>query len=225
VRPAPSVFAVLLALQFLLAGEGLPGAASDLDPGIAPGDLASLMDLFAASGGVRANFEETRYLAILMEPIETAGVLYFAPPDRLARHTIRPGHSRIVVRGDRVSFSDETGSRVVDLRSSEVARSLVDNLRILLRGDLLALRKRYDARYETDGGSWMLDLKPRSRHLRAVIERIRVTGRGPVLQSLETRETSGDRSVILLSRVETHLDFEPAELEWIFSLGPTEETP
>ena len=115
--------------------------ASDAnDP--APADLEALMELLAGSGGVRARFQESRHLSILTDPIETAGVLYFAPPDRLARHTLRPGRSSVVVDAGRVSFGDETGHRTVDINASEVARTLVSNLMVVLRGDLESLRAR-----------------------------------------------------------------------------------
>ena len=105
------------------------GAANPSDEETrAPTDLESLMEIFAASGGVRARFQESRHISILTDPIETGGMLYFAPPDRLARHATRPGRSSVVVEAGRVSFADETGTRSFDLSTSEVAQTLVGNL-------------------------------------------------------------------------------------------------
>ena len=101
------------------------GTASDSS---APTDLEGLMQRLASSGGVRASFRETKHLSLLSSPLETEGVLYFAPPDLLARHTSRPGRSSVVIRGDRVELRDETGRQVIDLGSSGVARQYVDNL-------------------------------------------------------------------------------------------------
>jgi outer membrane lipoprotein-sorting protein len=199
------------------------------------GSLEELMALFASSGGVRAQFRETRELAILAAPIETRGELFFAPPDRLARHTTHPGRSSVVVHGDRVALRDETGEQLLSLGSSEVARTLVGNTAALLRGDLAALRARYEIEFEArgasdsaqdaDGGSWSLGLVPRSRVAKAIIARIQVEGRGRALRSMETRETSGDRSITRFLAVETDVEFSPEELARIFSLERPDETP
>lgn len=191
------------------------GSASD---GSAALDLEGLMRLLASSGGVRASFRETKHLSLLSSPLETEGVLYFAPPDLLARHTSRPGRSSVVIRGDRVELRDETGRQVIDLGSSGVARQYVDNLGVLLRGDLSALRSRYSVGFETNGDAWRLRLEPRSRAMRHVVEWIRVEGRGAELTSMETREASGDTTVSVFFAVETGLDFTTSERERFFSL-------
>ena len=176
------------------------------------------MERLASNGIVSADFEETRHISLLRDAIETAGVLYFAPPDRLARHTTRPGDSRVVVHGTRVAFRDETGTRRVDLASSHVARSLTSNLMVLLRGDLPSLRERYEIAFSSDGESWRLDLEPRHKDVRLIIEGIRFSGTGSELEMMETRETNGDKSVANFTRVETQLELSRDEFDRIFSL-------
>ena len=190
----------------------------------APTSIEDLMSRFAASGNVRARFRETLHLSLLTAPIETEGMLYFAPPDRLARYTTRPGSSSVVVEADRVAFSDETGHQVVDLGSSELARHLIDNLVVLLRGDLVVLRARYSVSFASDGRDWVLDLKPRSRIVREIIEWVRFKGRIG-LTEMETRQVGGDTTVTVLSEVETGFDFTPTEFERIFSLEDDDDTP
>jgi len=185
-----------------------------------PDELITLMDQFAKSGTVRAEFKETRRLSLLVEPIETEGVLYFSPPDRLSRRTTRPGNSAVVVHGSRVSFRDETGTRTLDLASSDVAQSLIDNLMVLLRGDLPGLRDRYSIEFTSDGQRWHLDLEPRLETVRTIIEKIRFSGDGGTLEAMETQETNGDTTRAVFSRVETQLDFSPAQRENVFSIEP-----
>ena len=197
--------------------------ASDAD-NPAPTGLEELMELFAGSGGVRARFRESRHLSILVDPIETDGVLYFAPPDRIARHTTRPERSSVIGDAGRLSFGDETGHRTFDLNSSEVAQALVGNLMVVLRGDLKSLRALYSIDFEVEDGHWTLDLEPRSRALRGIIERVRFTGRGRELHAMETRGSNGDRTIATFSDIETGLDWETSELERIFSFEPPEAT-
>jgi len=183
------------------------------------------MHRFAASGGVRARFHETKYLALLAAPLESEGLLYFAPPDRLARHTVSPGSASVVVHGSRVALRDETGRQVLDLGSSDFAHHFIDNLGGLLRGNLAALRKRNSVGFRSTGGEWVLELVPRSRTVRRVVERIEFEGRDDKLARMETQETSGDRTVTVFSEVQTGLEFDPNELERIFSVDGRDRAP
>lgn len=183
------------------------------------------MARLAQSGGVEAHFREIRQLTILSEPIESRGVLYFAPPDWLARHVTQPGEAKIVVRDDRVSFRDETGVQTLELGSSEVARAMVGNVSVLLRGDLPALRQQYDVGFEVDGDAWTLDLEPKDRVVRQLIERLRVEGKQNQLVRMESIETSGDVTVTEFSDVEVGVEFSPEARAEIFSIQPAASAP
>jgi outer membrane lipoprotein-sorting protein len=221
-RRARAALATLFSIGWVICSGG--SFASDAtDP--APTELVVLMERFAASGGVRVRFRELRHLSILTDPIETTGTLYFAPPDRLARHVTRPGRSSVIVEAGRISIGDETGQRVFDVNTSEVARALVGNLMIVLRGDLESLKARYSISFDSDGENWTLDLEPRSRALRGIIDSIRFTGRSRELSAMETRESNGDRTIMRFSEIEIGLSWEQGDLERIFSLDPPDTAP
>jgi outer membrane lipoprotein-sorting protein len=221
-RRVRSVVVTLLPICWVIcSGDSLASAANDP----APTELEALMELFAGSGDVRAHFQESRHLSILTDPIETTGTLYFSPPDRVARHVTRPGRSSVVIEAGRISFGDETGQRVFDFDTSEVARALVGNLMAVFRGDLESLRARYSISFDSDGENWTLDLEPRSRALRGIIERIRFTGQGRKLTAMETRESNGDRTIMRFSEIEIGLSWEQGDLDRIFSLDPPDATP
>jgi outer membrane lipoprotein-sorting protein len=216
-RRARAALATLLPIGWVICSAA--SLASDAtDP--APTELVALMERFAGSGGVRTRFRESRHIAILTDPIETTGMLYFAPPDRLARHTTWPGRSSVVVEAGRVSLGDETGQRVFDFNTSEVARALVGNLMIVFRGDLETLKARYSISFDSDGENWTLDLDPRSRALRGIIDRIRFTGRSRDLSAMETHESNGDRTIMRFSEIEIGRSWEQGDLDGIFSLDP-----
>ena len=221
-RRARSVLVMFLPIVWVIYAAGSLAAAAN---GSAPGELEALMRRFASSGGVRARFRESRQLVILTDPIETTGMLYFAPPDRLARHTTWPGRSSVVIEAERVLLADETGKRVFDLNTSEVARALVGNLMIVFRGDLESLRARYAISFDSNAERWTLDLEPRSRDVRGVIERIRFVGHGRNLTDMETRESNGDRTIMELSEIEVGLTWGQRDLDRIFSVNPPDDTP
>lgn len=219
---APWAPAITLAAALLFAaGLAASTGSSSEPPERAPDTLEVLMAHFASSGGVRAHFRETRRLAILALPIESQGLLYFSPPDRLARLTTHPGASRVVVQGTRVVFVNETGRTEMDLASNAVARGLVSNLMVLLRGDVSELRARYAVSYSTDDQNWQLHLEPRSRDMRALVERVVATGEGRVLTGMETFETNGDVTILRFSDVETGFEFVPGESGDVFSFEAT----
>ena len=221
-RRARSVLAILLPIVWVLSGGD--SLASDAS-GSAPTELEALMQRFAESGGVRARFRESRHLSILTDPIETTGMLYFAPPDRLARHTTSPGRSRIVIEAGRVSIGDETGQRVFDFSTNEIAQALVGNLMVVFRGDLKSLRERYSISFDSNEESWTLDLEPRSRAWRSIIERVQFTGKDRGLAAMETREPNGDRTIMKFSEIEIGLSWEQEDLDRVFSVDPPDTTP
>jgi outer membrane lipoprotein-sorting protein len=203
------------------SAEGKPAAhASSNREGQPAPTLEEVMRWLAGSGGVEARFHESRQIAILSEPIESAGMLYFAPPDWLARHVTEPAESRLVVRGGRVMFRDETGTQTLELGSSEVARALVGNTTLLMRGDLEALLAQYKMKFRVEGERWTLDLEPRSRVVRSIMQRLRVQGRGGELIRMESTETSGDITLTTFSEVKLGVDFSAEALAEIFAMHP-----
>jgi hypothetical protein len=214
--------ALILSCLSVQRGHAEESSAS-ADPGPAPITLLALMDHFAKSGTVRAEFKNTQTLSLLMDAIESEGVLYFDPPNRLARQTIWPGSSKVVIHDARVSFRDETGTRTMDLGSSTVARSLIDNLMVVLRGDLPGLRERYSVTFSADGQKWRFDLVPRLEAVRDIIEAIRFSGTGWILEAMETRETTGDTTLSVFSEIDTRLELSPAQIEKIFSVDSLDD--
>ncbi len=200
---------ILVLLSALLAA---PAAPADSAP-----DLEAVMAALAGAGGVRARYEERKHLSLLTRPLEEEGRLYFAPPDRLARHAERPVPGRVMVRGDEVVIADATGEERVSIADSEIARAFVEGLAVVLRGDLEALRARYEVAFSsTQENGWKLRLVPRSRLLRRFVEAIAVSGRGARVQRMERFEAGGDRTVSEFHDVEVGVRFAPEEERALF---------
>jgi hypothetical protein len=173
-----------------------------------PLTLELLMQRFATTRGVRAEFVERKELALLDVPLESRGVIYFVPPRRFARFVREPAPSSFVIDGDRLRFRDAAGGEDVDLSGNSAARAIVDNMIGLWSGDLPALRASYHVVFSADVARWSLALVPRRAPLDRVIERIELAGDGPRLLSMELVEKGGDR---------THTHFERSEVDRAFS--------
>jgi outer membrane lipoprotein-sorting protein len=207
--------ALLAALWLALPAAGEPRT------GESPATLEALMRGMASASGVEARFREEKRLALLSEPIESRGTLYFVPPNRLCRETQEPSVSRLVIDGDRVSFRDAAGGgQAVDLSASPIAREYVANFVVLFGGDLDALRKRYEPHFRADASGWTLELVPRAARLREFITRVTLAGRGRALERMEMIEAGGDRTTTWFEDVRSDRAFSDAELARIFADPP-----
>lgn len=219
---ARTAIATLVALLAALGAPAARGAdeaaarAGDPEPGVPT--LEALMHGMASTPGVAARFREVKELALLSEPLEVEGHLYFVPPDRLARTTTEPTRSRLVIDGHRFAYRDAAGGEQLDLSSNPVARTFVENFIVLFNGDLDGLRARYEPRFETDGPRWTLELRPRRAPLRDVIERVTLAGEGRRLVRVEMLETGGDRTTTHFEAVEVDRRFGPEEQARIFAI-------
>ena len=203
------VAAVCTLLALLLASPG--GAAHELT-------LPELMQRMADTPGVVAHFVERKELALLDQPLETRGTMYFVPPDRLARHTEAPGASTLIIDGDRLLFRDEAGGDDVDLASNPLARVFVDNFIVLFNGDLEELKRRYETGFATHGDDWTLTLEPRSAPLNRLIATITLHGDASGMREMVLLEKAGDRTTTTFADVDAQHAFAPAELSAAFSL-------
>jgi outer membrane lipoprotein-sorting protein len=224
VTPVPVVrlarFAQRATLLLLVAGS----ASAEAPVESPTPTLEALMAGMAETTGVWARFVEQKEIALLSEPIETRGTLVFVPPDRLRRSTAEPSRSELVIAGERFAFHDEAGSDAVDLGANPLARQFVESFIVLFSGDLVKLRERYETEFTSAGANWSLALRPRSRPLSDLIERITLVGTGPRLGGMVMLEKDGDRTTTRFSEVEVDRHFTPAELEQLFVL-PTTDAP
>jgi outer membrane lipoprotein-sorting protein len=216
---APRLAALLALLAALSAGAEPAGAPEG------PLTLETLMQRMAATSGVRAEFREEKTLALLEAPLVSEGTLYFIPPSRMARITSRPGVSRLVIDGQRMSYRDEAGASDVDLAGNRVARSIVENFVVLFAGDLAALRERYRIDFAAEEPRWRLRLTPKAAPLSQFLASVEMKGEGPALEEMSIREADGDLTVTRFQRVETDVRFPPEELARLFPPGPSAAAP
>ncbi len=203
------------AALLLLLGAGARAAGGE--PSRAqPLTLELLMQRFASTPGVRAEFREVKEIALLDLPLVSDGVLYFVPPRRFARFVTSPAAASFVIDGERLSFHDETGEQSIDLSGNRVARAIVDNMIGIFSGDLPALRSAYDVGFRADQTRWQIELRPRHAPTDQLIDRIELSGDGPVLLRMELFEKGGDRTRTTFSATSVDRAFSAAELARIF---------
>jgi outer membrane lipoprotein-sorting protein len=212
-RRSVSAFAAALLCARVVGAQ----AGSDAAP-----DLEAVMADFARSRGVEATFREEKSLPLLVSPLVSEGVLYYAPPQRMVRFTTEPEPTSLLVVGDRLRMQDSLGVEEIDLAAFGTARQFVDQLLVLFQGDLVALRERYELEFEWRDGAWALTLTPKSRRMRGVIQEIALSGRDRALEAMVVTGAAGDVTRTTYERVDTDRSFRDEELAALF---PSEGAP
>jgi hypothetical protein len=179
-------------------------------------ELDELLRHMAATRGVVAEFREVKTLALLDQPLEARGTLYFQPPDRFVRVTREPAATRLVLVGSRMRFEDATGVNDVDLAENPVARQFADNLVALWRGDRERLEKLYRLDFRAEAARWELGLAPRGAPLDRFIARIRLSGDGATMREMELLESDGDRTLTHFEKSDVDHAFGAEEVRILF---------
>lgn len=194
-------------------------AALANEPGAPQLQLAELLDRMASSAGVEARFEETKELALLAAPLESSGVVYFAPPGRFARFTLHPGFTALVVDDEVMRMREGRDGEFVDLSGNPIARVFVDNIVVLWSGDREKLERHYTAEFRGTLDAWELVVKPRREPLSRVIDAITLRGDSIALREMQVNEKDGDRSITRFETLSSDRTFAPAEARRIFGDG------
>ena len=173
--------------------------------GAAPGAGFSLEELMANLARVRSSegrFVEHKYLSILEAPLETSGTLVYRAPGRLEKRTLKPVQESLVLDdGQLVLENTEQGWRKsFALRDHPTLWAFVESIRSTLAGDLPTLQRFYNVDFAGSEGDWELRLRPREDVIKDVIDEIRIRGGGTWVSRIEILETTGDRSVMNISR-------------------------
>jgi len=193
---------------------GVGGSASARPP-----EMAALLRRIAASSGVEASFRESKELALLAVPLESRGVIYFAPPGRFARFTTEPNFSALIVGEGEIRLREGKNEREMDLSGNRVARVFADNIVVLWSGDREELDRLYEAEFRGSSEEWELRLVPRRKPLSDVISAIVLRGDAEAMREMSIEERDGDRIVTHFESVESDRTFTPAEIERIFTAG------
>ncbi|WP_410473646.1 outer membrane lipoprotein carrier protein LolA [Guyparkeria sp. TX1] len=174
-------------------------------------DIEELAAALAERGADSTEYQQTRYLGILDEPLESSGRLSFEPPDRLVQEQREPEARTLTLDGEQLTFEADGRRRVVELDDSPEGAALADSLRGILNGRVDVLREDYElVLHQRSGDGWRLNLLPLRDELADRIRRIEVIGQIDAgianVERLTLEFANGDRSVM---RLDQHREDEP----------------
>jgi outer membrane lipoprotein-sorting protein len=213
-----SAYARSSAACLLLMAAGLAHAQT---PAAQPASFDVLLDAFAHMPGLEATFVEQKHLALLAQPLESSGRLFFARPGMLLRRVEAPRRSEVVITASELRMKDADGEQSIDLRSRSDIRPFVESLTWLFAGNRKALMDVYAVAFEPARAEapWRVTLTPKTGPIAHLIRYVRMLGRGLAVSQIEVRETSGDETVTRIASANPARRFSALEMQQLFGVG------
>lgn len=181
----------------MVAGLALAGGLAFASAAMAADwTIALLMDLLARNAPGLATFRETKFIALLDQPVESSGELRFTPPHRLEKRTLSPGVESLVVDRDSLTMERLGKRQTIALRDYPEVAVFVESIRGTLAGDRASLERSYALAIEGDAQRWNLVLRPLSESVGRLVSRIEVSGSLAEVRRIEITQSDGDRSLM-----------------------------
>lgn len=210
-------------------GRGGSDASARSSGGARPGKddepiMTALLARFAKAPGIFARYREEKHLAMLQAPLTSEGTIHFTPPGRLARHTLKPIRSTLLIDDDKVQFGGAEGAESMDLGTNPVARAFVDSFVMLLAGNRPGLERYFTIHFTSlhgpklPAGAWHLALVPRTSPMDKVIKEIALDGAGLTISTMVVRESSGDWTSTVFLDVDIAHKYDAAEQARVFRI-------
>lgn len=186
---------VLLAtvLAMLLSG---PAHAAD-----GPWDIERLMQALGKVSVGRADFVETKTIAMLEKPVVSSGQLFYVAPDKLEKRTLKPRPESMIIEGNTLVIERGRQNMTLQVDSAPELAGFVNSIRGTLAGDRKALERSFALSLEGTPQRWLLTLKPLDQRMAATVASIRIAGALDDVRSVEILQADGDRSVMTISRI------------------------
>lgn len=180
----------------------------------------ALLGRFRTMPGLYAKYREEKTIALLAKPLVSEGTIHYAPQKHLARHTLTPQTSSVVLDADTLRFGDGSSEEKVDLGASPVVKAFVAGFSQLLAGDRAGLEQTFSIELKPPPAAdkWEIVLRPKLPALAGVITEMSFTGQGAVVSRMRVVEKTGDVAVTTFTDVDPKKKYSAEETARIFRL-------
>jgi outer membrane lipoprotein-sorting protein len=163
--------------------------------------IDQLMQVMQEIRSDHAGFTERKSIAMLEEPVDSSGELFYTAPDRMEKRTLKPKPESMILDGDTLVFERGGKKRRFRLQETPELAAFIASIRGILAGDRAALEQNYGLSLEGSADDWTLQLLPLDEKIHVVVKSIRITGAGNAVHSIETLQADGDSSLMLIERL------------------------
>jgi len=164
-------------------------------------DIDQLMHGLSQTRSDHATFIEKKFIAMLEEPVESSGELFYTAPDHLEKRTLKPKPESMILEHDTLVFERGRQEHNLQLQDYPELAAFIDSIRGTLAGDRKALERNYQLGLEGTIEHWTLQLLPVDERMQAVVKRILIAGVGYSVRSIEITQTDGDSSLMLIEKM------------------------
>ena len=164
-------------------------------------DIDQLLRGLAQIRTDHARFVEKKFIAMLEQPVESSGELFYSAPDHLEKRTIKPKAESMIL--DQGALVIERGRKKQSLQLQDYPElaAFIDSIRATLAGERKALERNYRLSLDGTAEHWTLELLPLDEKMQAVVKRIRIAGVRDAVRSVEITQADGDSSVMLIEKL------------------------
>jgi outer membrane lipoprotein-sorting protein len=206
-----------IALLGIPALVGSAPAAAMAPPASAAVTVDELLRGFASMPGLYAEFRQESYFGLLAEPLVDTGTIHFAG-GKLARRTLDPTPSVVVMDGQGIEYSDGNTVERIDLAGKPAIKQFVDAFTRIFAGDRVGLEALYKVEFEAgEGRRWTLRLVPKVAPMNKIIAKVEVVGAELEIATMRVVELSGDETVTHFSKVDTARKYSKADTQRLFT--------
>ncbi|WP_306852619.1 LolA-related protein [Cupriavidus necator] len=195
-RPFRYPLSTLLASAALALAPLAAAAAPAAPQASAAFGVDQLMSTLAQRKSGRVLFSETKYLAMLDQPVQSSGELRFTAPDHLEKRTLSPKAENLVLDGDMLTVERDGKRYTMPLQNYPEIAAFIESIRATLAGNRDTLERYYKLGLAGRASRWTLTLTPADARMAAAISQVRIDGRHDALDQVEIRQADGDRSVM-----------------------------
>lgn len=193
-NPFRHLFSVTLPGLFLLVFQ--TGLADEWS-------VDQLMYAMAQKQTSHARFVEIKYIAMLERPLESSGELFYSAPDHLEKRTTTPKPESMTLERDTLTIERGARKHVVNLQEYPEISAFIESIRATLAGDRDALDSNYMLCLTGDVEHWILELRPLTERMKAVVNTIRIAGADNSVTSIEINQADGDSSLMMIETLST----------------------
>ncbi len=164
--------------------------------------LNEVMSKLASVKVAKAEFTETRYLKLLVAPVQSTGVLTYTAPDKFEKLTLKPVEEKMTIAKHLVTVEEPAKGRknTITPTSFPALSALIDALRGALSGNVNLLSETFKVKIDGAASQWKLTLIPKEAVQYGYIHKITVSGKQEMIDSMEVLQADGDRSVLSMKR-------------------------
>ena len=152
----------------------------------------------AAINTLQCNFEQTKKMTMLEEPVRAEGTMHYKSPDALRWAYSSPYAFAFVVNGEKVMTQSESKTEVVDVNKSRIYKGIASIILGSVSGKKLFDRSAFDVAVFSDGDFWRAELTPLKKDMKRMFGRLTFCfdKQSEIISRVEFVEAAGDVTVI-----------------------------